>query len=280
MLKSITKERIPFKIYFTLLCSFYYFYRMENEKNSLLNRGKIKEVSKEDKLQFSNYLEVIKSFAKITYQSVYVIDYEKMKFEYVSNNSLFLCGYSSDEVLEMGYEFYFRNVPEEDLMLLNEINNAGFDFYDKLPNNEERKLYSISYDFYLKGKYDKPILINHKLTPLFLNAKGDLWKSLCIVSISHKQKSGNAVINKEGSTIYWEFDSSKKVWVTRHTPKLKDKELEVLRLYAQGLTINQISEKMFVSPDTIKYYRRKIFESFDVKNFSEALSFAIDNKII
>jgi DNA-binding NarL/FixJ family response regulator len=37
---------------------------------------------------------------------------------------------------------------------------------------------------------------------------------------------------------------------------------------------------MFVSPDTIKYYRRKIFETFEVKNFTEALSFAKDNKII
>jgi DNA-binding NarL/FixJ family response regulator len=51
-------------------------------------------------------------------------------------------------------------------------------------------------------------------------------------------------------------------------------------LYAQGLKINQIAEKMFVSPDTIKYYRRKIFEIFEVKNFAEALSFAVDNKII
>jgi hypothetical protein len=49
---------------------------MENEKNSLLSRNKIKTISDEDKLQLGNYLEVVKSFAKITYQSVYVIDYE------------------------------------------------------------------------------------------------------------------------------------------------------------------------------------------------------------
>lgn len=234
----------------------------------------------EAKLRLGNYLEVVKSFAKMTYQSVYVIDYEEVKFEYVSNNPLFLCGYSPEEVLEMGYEFYFKNVPEDDLALLNLINNAGFDFYDKLPNNEERKLYSISYDFHLKDKHDKPILINHKLTPLFLNENGAVWKSLCIVSISHKQKPGNVIISKEGSEILWELDLSTNVWVAKNKFKLKDKELEILRLYAQGLTINQIAEKMFVSPDTIKYYRRKIFEIFNVRNFTEALSVAIDNKII
>lgn len=253
---------------------------MENEKHSLLNRNKIKVISDADKLRLGNYLEVVKSFAKITYQSVYVIDYEEIKFEYVSSNPLFLCGYSAEEVLEMGYEFYFNNVPEEDLALLNLINNAGFDFYDKLPNNDDRKLYSISYDFHLKGKHNKPILINHKLTPLFLNEKGSVWKSLCIVSISHKQKAGNVTINKLGSDVLWELDLSSKVWNARDKLKLKEKELEILLLYAQGLTIHQIAEKMFVSPDTIKYYRRKIFEAFDVKNFTEALSFAIDNKII
>ena len=253
---------------------------MENEKHSLLSRNKIKTTSDADKLQFGNYLDVVKSFAKMTYQSVYVIDYEEMKFEYVSINPLFLCGYSAEEVLEMSYEFYFKNVPEEDLELLNLINNAGFDFYDKLPNNEDRKLFSISYDFHLKGKYDKPILINHKLTPLFLNEKGAVWKSLCIVSISHKQKAGNVIINKEGSSVLWELDLSSGIWIVKDKPKLKGKELEILRLYAQGLTINQIAEKMFVTPDTIKYYRRKIFETFEVKNFAEALSFAIDNKII
>ncbi|MDH6253115.1 DNA-binding CsgD family transcriptional regulator [Chryseobacterium sp. H1D6B] len=253
---------------------------MENEKNSLLNRNKIKTISDKDKIQFCNYLEVVKSFAKITYQSVYVIDYEEMKFEYVSDNPLFLCGYSSEDVLEMGYEFYFNNVPREDLELLALINNLGFDFYDKLPETDDRKLYSISYDFHLKGKYDKPVLINHKLTPLFLNENGAVWKSLCIVSISHNRNAGNVTINKHGSDILWRLDTTKKAWIEENKSKLKEKELEILRLYAQGLTINQIAERMFISPDTVKYYRRKIFEVFGVKNVTEALSFAVDNKII
>lgn len=253
---------------------------MENEKHSLFNRNKIKAISSEDKLQFGNYLEVVKSFAKITYQSVYVIDYETMKFEYVSDNPLFLSGYSSEEVLEMGYEFYFKNVPKEDLELLSLINDLGFDFYYQLPKNDERKLYSISYDFHLKGKYDKPILINHKLTPLFLSENGSVWKSLCIVSISHNKNAGNVVIHKQGSDVFWTLDLLEKVWIAENKSKLKGKELEILRLYAQGLTINQIAERIFVSSDTVKYYRRKIFDAFGVKNFTEALSFAIDNKII
>lgn len=253
---------------------------MENAKKSLLTRNKISSVEAANNHQFSNYLEVIKSFALITYQSIYVIDYEKMNFEYVSNNPLFLCGYTATEVLAMGYEYYFNNVPPEDLDLLGQINNAGFDFYDKLPNIDEKKLYSISYDFHIKGKYKKHVLINHKLTPLFLNDKGELWKSLCVVSISNNKKSGNVIINKHGSNKFWRLNLSNNVWEVADKVKLKERELETLRLYAQGLTIKEIAGKMYVTADTIKYYRRKIFEALNVKNFAEALAFATDNKII
>jgi hypothetical protein len=85
----------------------------------------------------------------------------------------------------------------------------------------------------LKGKYDKPVLINHKLTPLFLNKNGSVWKSLCIVSISPNQNAGNTTINKEGSDTLWKLDITKKVWIEENKLKLKEKELEILRLYAQ-----------------------------------------------
>ncbi|WP_205945125.1 hypothetical protein [Pedobacter psychrodurus] len=44
-------------------------------------------------------MEAIKAFARLTYESVYVIDYEKMAFEYVSENPLFLCDYLPEEIL-------------------------------------------------------------------------------------------------------------------------------------------------------------------------------------
>jgi DNA-binding CsgD family transcriptional regulator len=210
---------------------------------------------------------------------VYVIDYEKMAFEYVSENPLFLCGYSSEEVLDMGYDFYFKNVPEGDLELLNLINDAGFDFYKKLPGNA-KKLYSITYDFNLVNKDGKHILINHKLTPLFLTSDDQLWKAMCIVSISHHKNAGNVCIHKQGTEETWELNIENNVWRKSEKPKLTKRETEILRLHAQGLTISQIAEKIFVSPDTVKYYRRRIFERLGVNNIVEALSYAVNNKII
>ncbi|PTT02568.1 helix-turn-helix transcriptional regulator [Pedobacter sp. HMWF019] len=250
-----------------------------NVNSSLLTKNRIRKSSEEDHLQQQNYLEVVKSFARLTYESVYVIDYEKMGFEYVSENPLFLCGYSSEEVLEMGYEFYFKNVPEKDLELLSLINEVGFDFFAKLPS-EERKQYSITYDFHLVNQDGKHILINHKLTPLFLTSDEKIWKSMCIVSIAHHKNAGNVYIHKQGTDETWELNIKNGVWRKSEKPKLSNREIEILRLHAQGLTINQIADKIFVSSDTVKYYRRRIFERLGVSNMVEALSYAVNNKMI
>lgn len=247
--------------------------------SSLLARNKLGVVDAGDKLQLHDYLEAVKAFARLTYESVYVIDYEKMSFEYVSENPLFLCGYTPAEVMEMGYDFYFKHVPPDDLELLHLINEAGFDFFERVPE-AERKLYSITYDFHLMNEKDKSILINHKLTPLFLTQTGKMWKSMCIVSVSYHQNAGNIKIHKQGAEDSWTLDAARKTWSKSLKPKLTEREMEVLRLYAQGLTINQIAEKIFVAPDTVKYYRRKIFEAFEVNNIVAALAYAVNNKII
>lgn len=226
-----------------------------------------------------NYLEVVKAFAKLTYQSIYVIDYQNKSFEYVSDNPLFLCGLNSREVEQLGYGFYFRNVGEDDLNLLLKINEIGFDFYDRLPM-EDRKDYTISYDFHIINEKKNSILINHKLTPIFLNEEGKIWKAMCLVSLSPNNTSGNITISKQNSDVIWNFNLKTNKWESQERVKLSDRETEILRLYAGGLSITEIAEKIFVSPDTVKFHRRKLFEKIGVQNITEALSYATNNKLL
>ena len=249
---------------------------MESRAGStLLTKNKLGEVLETEQ----HYLEAVKAFARLTYESVYLIDYTDMSFEYVSENPLFLCGYSAEEVLRMGYDFYFRHVPAVDLELLTVINEKGFDFYAQLPA-DERKFYSITYDFHLVNKEGKEILINHRLTPLFLTEDGRLWKSMCIVSLSRHQAAGNVRIYKQASDEVWELSVLERIWSRSVKPALTEREIEVLRLHAQGFSINQIAEKIFVAPDTVKYYRRRIFERLEVSNIMDALSYAVNSKLI
>jgi len=250
-----------------------------NSTSSLLTKNHLGPISDDERSAPSDYLDAVKAFSRLTYESVYVINYETMTFEYVSDNPLFLCGLSTAEVLAMGYEFYFKHVPEGDLALLNIINEAGFDFYKSIPG-DDKMLYSITYDFHLVNRDGKTILVNHKLTPLLLTRDKRMWKAMCIVSLSHHKAAGNVCIHKQGSDEILELDVSRKVWIKSVKPVLTEREIEVLRLHAQGLSINEIAERVFVTADTVKYYRRRIFERFGVETMVEALSYAVGRRIV
>ncbi|MDR7694572.1 helix-turn-helix transcriptional regulator [Riemerella anatipestifer] len=248
--------------------------------NSFFDDGNtFHHLSDNDLDQLKDYISVVDAFARLSYKSIYVIDYQNQSFEYVSNNPLFLCGLSSQEVKELGYAFYFRNVKKEDLELLMKINEVGFLFYERIPI-EERKLYTISYDFHLINERNKPVLVNHKLTPIFLNEKGKIWKAMCLVALSSNQTEGNIIISKQGSEDFWKFNLDTNIWEKEQKVKLSEREFNILELSARGFTINEIAEKIFVSSDTVKFHRRKIFDKFNVQSISEALSYAKINKLI
>ena len=250
-----------------------------NDINSFFDSRNTIESSSDSGDEILSYLEPIKSFARATYTSIYVIDYEKQGFEFVSDNALFLCGNTPDEVLQMGYAFYFKHVPENDLQMLLKINTAGFDFYEKIPVTE-RKEYSISYDFHIKNQEGRSILINHKLTPMFLTKQGKIWKAICIVSLSSGKEAGNVKIYKKGENKVYNYDLKNDIWKASEQVSLSKREKEILQLSTRGLTITDIADAIFVSPDTVKFHRRKLFDKLEVTNISEAIIFATNNMLI
>ena len=252
---------------------------MENVDEFFSFKNTVNDISDDEIKQTESYLEAIKAFARTTYKSIYVIDYHKKGFEFVSDNPLFLCGHTAAEVKEMGYAFYFKYVIKDDLDLLIKINNVGFDFYEKIPVND-RKIHTISYDFHLKNKEGKTILINQKLTPLFLTEDGKIWKAICIVSLSTEQCSGNIKIYKKDDSTVFKYDLEGKFWKQEERIKLSNREKEILHYSTRGYTINEIAESIFISPDTVKFHRRKLFDKLEVANISEAISYATNNKLI
>lgn len=59
---------------------------------------------------------------------------------------------------------------------------------------------------------------------------------------------------------------------------LTAREVQVVRLVAQGLTNEQIADRLYLSPDTIKTHLRRVFRRLDVNNRAElvARSIALD----
>ena len=54
-------------------------------------------------------------------------------------------------------------------------------------------------------------------------------------------------------------------------PKLNDREIAILKLLAQGCTNSQIAEQIFLSPETVKWYRKNLLLKFDAANSAELI---------
>lgn len=236
-------------------------------------------IEQEDYKKVDPYIHFAKSISQITYQSIYLVDYYKKGFIYVSDNQIFLCGYTPEQVLRYGFVFYLKNVPEIDLEMLIKINKAGFDFFRELPHYDKLK-YSISYDFHLKQKNGSSMLVNHKLKPLVLDRHSNPWIALCLVSISSQTKAGNVRFKSNELKKIYELDLIKNEWIEVNTQKLNTREKEILAYSAQGLTMEQIALKLFLSVDTIKFHKKSIFSKLGVKSISEAIGKSIDSALI
>ena len=239
------------------------------------------EVKLPEELDYSRVGEYIRSaeaFSRSAYQSVYIIDYFKQNFLYVSPNPMFLCGLSPDQMMKLGYRFYLEYVPEDEQQLLTDLNEAGFSFHHTMPV-EERKDWYISYDFHILNA-GKKILVNHKLTPLVLTSDGRIWLALCVVSASTHTSPGHIEMHRVGSPDYFEYNRNTRRWDKRQMLTLTEGEKSVLTLSIQGYTMSEIADKICLSPDTIKKYRQRIFEKLDVRNISEAIVAATNSKLL
>lgn len=86
-----------------------------------------------------------------------------------------------------------------------------------------------------------------------------------------KPKEKTIIIEKEIRVSNEEFVLNESELEVR---KISKRELEVLTLMAEGLSNNEIAERLFVSLNTVKTHSAKIFEKLDVKRRTQAIETA------
>ncbi len=64
------------------------------------------------------------------------------------------------------------------------------------------------------------------------------------------------------------------------TETLSEREIEVLRLFAAGLTNAAIARRLFVSQNTVKWYAKNIYRKLDVHSRAEALARAYEMDLL
>ena len=224
-------------------------------------------------------IAMVNALARNTNHSLYIIDYNRKNFLYVSPNPLFLCGHSPEEVQQKGYAFYFEVVPPDEINRLMEINEAGFRFYYDQPI-EKRLDLSIEYNFHIRTSEKHLHLIHHKLTPVMLSEKGDIWLALCTVSLSPEKKLGEVLITDHTCTDRYVYSSEGRRWRKQPELILSDREKEILQLSVKGLSNTEIGATLFIDANTVKFHKKRLFEKLHAENITEAVGIAANLRLI
>ncbi|MEP6747578.1 MAG: response regulator transcription factor [Bacteroidota bacterium] len=93
---------------------------------------------------------------------------------------------------------------------------------------------------------------------------------------------GIKTVNKGG--VYFSFEAGKIYKSTIESksrqPVLSKRETEIVKLIAEGLTNIQISQRLFISIDTVDTHRKNLYTKLHIKNTALLIRYAIDNGIV
>ena len=112
---------------------------------------------------------------------------------------------------------------------------------------------------------------------LAVGAKGYLTKNTNkseLISAIHEVSQGNLFIGKEIKDRY--FTSLLNMDAATSQKELTMKEIEIVKLIANGMTSKEIGVKLFLSPRTIEKHRHNILKKLSLPNAAQLISWAKD----
>ncbi len=126
---------------------------------------------------------------------------------------------------------------------------------------------------------------NYVLEMLKAGAMGYVLKSTGVDELIEAIKvvaRGDSYFCKEASTvILFELDKIKNVKKSGSEDiLLTNREIEILKLIAQGLTNKEIGEKLFISSRTVDTHRRNLHQKLNIKNTAGLVNYANKHKLL
>ena len=118
-------------------------------------------------------------------------------------------------------------------------------------------------------------------------ATGYLLKEISIEEVADAVRAvmqGQTLISPSmASKLIAEFANLSKVASQRSSvpaPRLTDRELDVLRLVAQGLTNREVAEQLYIAENTVKNHVRNILEKLHLHSRMEAVIYAVKERLL
>jgi DNA-binding CsgD family transcriptional regulator len=221
-------------------------------------------------------------FSSIATESFHVLDILQKQFYYVKPDDLFLCGYSAEEALKQGYDFYSKIIYPKDLSLWTDMRKAVLRYFEDFEEKRNEIDY-FSCTLRLQRKYSfltrpLPQMIYHRMKPVWED--NELRSLICSVESSIDREAGNlCMYNKDGLT-YEEYGFKTGRWKRKTKKLLTERERAILMLAGQGKSSKEIANDLCKGKNTIQNQIKALFAKLNVHSMQEAIEFAGHHRMI
>lgn len=256
-------------------------------KNEIIQMNKIwenmvKEKRDPTQLLHVDFNDIVSEVFAVGPFYYYMIDFYDFSISQISKGFKEAHGVDPDQIKTVNDILDFTH--PDDLTTVIKAEEMAFSFMKNIIGMEKIKEYKFSYNFRFKTDSGNYQLYNHQSLVLTTDDQGNFGKSLNIhTNINHLTTINNnklSLIGLADHPSYLNLDIYDKVAGHQKEvlplKKFSNRELQIIKMIADGKDTNEIAEQLFISILTVKTHRKNIISKSGCKNAVELVARGIN----
>ncbi len=243
------------------------------EKHKELTDYYLCNVSEEDYAAFEGQKQLLLKISEVENSAMSVYDMHRK--EYLLYRSKFSkeAGYHLNPEYRTTPEFFLKMLHPDDLPFIFDTQIKTFEFLNSLPASE-RKDYKMVVDFCLRCNNGLYLRFVQQSVIIELDKDGKLWLALMLTdlvsgNVPHEPPQRQLIHVKTGKPCLFNDNNG-----PEPNKSLTKREIEILGLISQGYDSRDISERLFISVNTVNNHRQNILSKTKTENTTQALLYA------
>jgi DNA-binding NarL/FixJ family response regulator len=223
----------------------------------------------------------MEDFSSMCIEAICVLDFKNQCFHYVSEHNLFLCGYSKDEVMHLGYDFYAEIVHKEDLPRLTEMHQEILNYLYNTDNLNEINYFSCTFrikNYLQKEQKTEYLMVYQKLIPKFV--ADEILYGICLLSSSVIENTGNLRLYYKDNKRVDIYSFERQRWTECRVEHLTKQETKILIYAKQGLSLKMIADTLDIAYKTVQKMTESIYEKLKVHTMEGAIIYATNHLLV
>lgn len=214
-------------------------------------------------------IKTIDAYSRLTCQSTFAIDFDSHKLIYRSEQLAYIDESTAKDIKRVCANPYWSLISDDTLEKLLVIRSNYL-----LPNQELSQeefvnhVCTIDFPIILRNH---ELFITQKFTPLIIRNDGITKVGIFTINYSNKKEIESSIITSSGKRFRFDFEEKHYLEYNLGVT-LSLVEKAILHRARMGMTNEEIAQSLYISKNTVKTHRMRIFKKLHVNTITEALA--------